>query len=47
MKKYKVIITRESYVIADNEDKAELQAYDDLICSDVDFNIEEVKEEKE
>ena len=46
MKKYKVIITRESYVIADNEDEAELQAYGDLIGSDVDFDIEEVKEEE-
>ena len=45
MKKYKVIITKETYVEADNEDDAELQAYDHLICSDVDFDVEEVKEE--
>ena len=44
MKKYKVIITKETYVKADNEDDAEIQAYDNLICSDVDFDVEEVKE---
>ena len=43
MKKYKVIITKETYVEADNEDDAELQAYDSLICSDVDFDTEEIK----
>ena len=43
MKKYKVIVTKETYVEADNEDDAELQAYDSLICSDVDFDTEEIK----
>lgn len=45
MKKYKVIITRESYVEADNEEEAKIQAYDHLICSDVDFDVEEDKDE--
>ena len=45
MKKYKVIITRESYVEADNEEKAKIQAYDSLIMGEVDYEIEEDKEE--
>tara|TARA_R100001591_G_scaffold68007_1_gene76990 strand:- start:1064 stop:1234 length:171 start_codon:yes stop_codon:yes gene_type:complete len=43
MKKYKVIITKETYVEADNENDAEIQAYDNLICNDVDFDVEEVE----
>lgn len=44
MKKYKVIITRESYVEADNEEEAKIQAYESLIMGEVDYEIEEDKE---
>jgi len=45
MKKYKVIITRESYVEADNEEEAKIQAYDSLVMGEVDYQIEEDKDE--
>ena len=45
-KKYKVKITRETYVDAKDEEDAKLMAYDSLIMGDVDFEIEEDKEWK-
>ena len=41
LKKYKVTITRETYVDAEDEDDAKLMAYDSLIMGDVDFKVEE------
>jgi len=46
MKKYKITITRESYVEADNEEEAKIQAYDSLFMGEVDYQIEEDKEDK-
>ena len=43
-KKYKVKITRETYVDAKDEEEAKLMAYDSLIMGDVDFEIEEDEE---
>ena len=43
-KKYKVIITRESYVEADNEQEAQIQADNSLVMGEVDYRIEEEKE---
>jgi len=40
-KKYKVTITRETYVDAKDEDDAKILAYDSLIMGDVDFKVEE------
>jgi len=41
MKKYKVKITRDTIVEAQNEDEAQDMAFDSLIFGDVDFEIEE------
>ena len=41
LKKYKVKITRETYVDAKDEEDAKLMAYDSLIMGDVDFKVEE------
>jgi len=41
LKKYKVTITRETYVDAKDEDDAKILAYDSLIMGDVDFKVEE------
>ena len=46
LKKYKVKITRETYVDAKDEEEAKLMAYDSLIMGDVDFEIEEDEEWK-
>ena len=44
MKKYKVKITRDTIVEAQNEDEAQDLAFDSLISVDVDFEIEEYEE---
>jgi hypothetical protein len=44
MKKYKVKITRDSIVEAQNEDEAQDLAFDSLISGDVDFEVEEYEE---
>ena len=44
LKKYKVKITRETYVDTKDEEDAKLMAYDSLIMGDVDFEIEEGEE---
>ena len=44
MKKYKVKITRDTIVEAQNEDEAQDMAFDSLIFGDVDFEIEEYNE---
>ena len=44
MKKYKVKITRDTIVEAQNEDEAQDMAFDSLIFGDVDFEIEEYEE---
>ena len=43
-KKYKVKITRDTIVEAQNEDEAQNMAFDSLIFGDVDFEIEEYEE---
>jgi len=43
-KKYKVKITRDTIVEAQNEDEAQVLAWDSLIFGDVDFEIEEYEE---
>ena len=40
-KTYKVKITRDSIVEAQDEEEAKLMAYDSLIMGDVDFEVEE------
>ena len=40
-KKYKVTITRDTIVEAQNEDEAQDLAFDSLIFGDVDFEVEE------
>ena len=44
MKKYKVKITRDTIVEAQNEDEAQDLAFDSLIFGDVDFEIKEYEE---
>ena len=41
-KKYKVTITRDTIVEAQNEDEAQDRAFDSLIFGDVDFEVEEI-----
>jgi hypothetical protein len=43
-KKYKVTITRDTIVEAQNEDEGQDMAFDSLIFGDVDFEIEEYEE---
>ena len=43
-KKYKVKITRDTIVEAQNEDEAQDRAFDSLIFGDVDFEVEEYEE---
>ena len=45
-KKYKVKITRDTIVEAQNEDEAQDLAFDSLIFGDVDFEVEEYEEPK-
>jgi hypothetical protein len=44
MKKYKVIITRETIVEAKDEEEAKDMAFDSMIHGDVDFKVEEEDE---
>ena len=45
-KRYRVTITRDTIVEAQNEDEAQDLAFDSLIFGDVDFEVEEEEEEK-
>jgi len=43
-KRYRVTITRDTIVEAQNEDEAQDLAFDSLIFGDVDFEVEEEEE---